>query len=183
MLMLGNLLTPMLVRFTLLWLWPTRPRPCSLRPPFKPHWEQFWKVKTTEVTNIWRTLENAPQSQRLKQVCQLCQGRWGDLASKYDFPIKFWWSMINLSMINQWSIIDQNLIIKHLDYVSAKHMLVFNIHSFTSASLWSRNTIPVFPFAMFVVFGQVDFFSFGIWNLCLIFRFLRRFWRILNNIN
>ena len=46
--MLGNLLIPMLVRFTLLWLWPTRPQPCSLRPPFKPHWEQSWKVKTFE---------------------------------------------------------------------------------------------------------------------------------------
>ena len=156
--MLGNLLIPMLVRFTLLWLWPTRPQPCSLRPPFKPHWEQFWKVKTTEITNIWETVEKAPQSQRLKQVCQLCQGRWGDLSSKSDFPIK------------------------HLDYVSAKHMLVFNIHSFTSGSLWSRNTIPFFPFVIFVVFGQVglDFFSFGICNLCLILRFLRR---ILNNIN
>ena len=53
MLMLGNLLTPM-VSFTLLWLWPTRPQPCSLRPPFKPQWEQFWKVKTTEITNIWK---------------------------------------------------------------------------------------------------------------------------------
>ena len=79
----------------------------------------------------------------------------------------------------------QSLIIKHLDYVSAKHMLVFNIHSFTSGRLWSRNTIPLFPFAMFVVFGQVglDFFSFGICSLCLILRFLRQIWRMLNNIN